>query len=95
VKLLFKIRNGVHLAQWRATLTGERLGWAVFKHENEFSPVHRVLSDPLNGPVVLVDDEVHEVEEDDEVRATREEALDAYYDGMANARGMMTVEPSN
>lgn len=83
MKLAFRITSGAHLAQWRATLGGDRLGFAVFKHPHEFSPAHRVLFDPLIGPVILVDDEVYEVEDDDEVHTTREGAMDAYYERLA------------
>jgi len=64
---------------YRSTLIGECLGWALFSSVNSFSYIHRVLVDPEAGPVIVVADEVLEVDADDEVFATDEAARDAYW----------------
>ena len=64
---------------YRASLTGERLGWVIYKCSNSFSPVHRVLVDLEHGPVIIVGDDVLEVDPEDDVFATEEQAREAYF----------------
>lgn len=68
------------LAEYRATLTREDLGFVLYASERNFRPVHRVLSDPENGPVIIINNEVFEVDpEGDEVYRDDLTAMDAYY----------------
>lgn len=64
---------------YRASLTGEHLGWVIHKSESTFALVHRVQVDPTRGPVVIIDQEVWEVDETDDVYLTEEAAREAYY----------------
>lgn len=67
---------------YRRELTGEKLGWVIFKHPASFVPVHRVLMHPEDGPIVIIDNEVLEVDpEACRLFADEESAREAYYAG--------------
>ena len=66
------------------TLSGETLGWIIYPTKLCFSPVQRVHSDPLNGPVVIIEVtdgwDVFEVDCDDVmVYATDNAAMAVYF----------------
>jgi hypothetical protein len=66
---------------YRQALSGERIGWVIFKHPSSFSPVHSVQFDPESGPVIVIYDEVWEVDpETDDVFATEDAARDKYWE---------------
>ncbi len=70
----------MEMAEYRAMLIKDDLGWVLYKSEKSFRPVHRVLNDPENGPVIIVGSEVLEVDPDvDAVFVDDIQALDAYY----------------
>ena len=64
---------------YRRDLTGEKLGWVLYKSDRTFVIAHRVLMHPEDGPVVMIMNEVLEVAEDAAVFATEDAARDAYY----------------
>jgi hypothetical protein len=68
-------------SEYRSELTGDKLGWLIFKSDRTFVPVHRILMHPEDGPVLMIGHEVLEVDPEavDAVYPTEDAARDAYY----------------
>ena len=65
---------------YRAELTGEKLGWVIFRSDRTFAPVHRVLMHPEDGPVLIIMGDVLEIDPDAvDVFPTEDAARDAIY----------------
>jgi hypothetical protein len=65
---------------YRRECTGEKLGWVIFICDMTYARVHRVLSHPVDGPVIIINDEVFEVDPDlADVYPTENAAKEAYY----------------
>lgn len=78
MKLLRTIRSESAMDNYRSSL-GERLGWAIFRSFNTFSPVHAVRHDREEGPVAIIADDVFLVEEEDSVYPSETEARDVFW----------------
>lgn len=80
MKLHHRLMNGLASATYYGMMTGERIGFTIYKDpEQAFSPVHAILVHREDGPVIVVGENVLEVEVEDDIYPTREDALDAYY----------------
>lgn len=64
---------------YRRQCTGERLGWVIHISPNTFVRVHRILSHPEDGPVILIQNEAIEVDCDGDVYSSEEAAKEAYF----------------
>lgn len=65
---------------YRRACTGEKLGWVIHLSDMTFVRVHRILYHPVDGPVIIIADEVLEVDPDrEDVYPTENAAKEAYY----------------
>lgn len=55
-------------------LTGEKLGYVIYRSDRTYACIHQVQVDELQGPVIVIAGEAIEVGEEWLVFATREEA---------------------
>lgn len=68
------------LVRYRRECTGEKLGWVIYESGRTFVKAHRIHFHPEDGPVLLIDDEVLEIDPDaQEVYRTEDDAKEAYY----------------
>lgn len=67
------------MAAYRASLTGERLGWVLFDAPSSFRHEHAVLVDPEQGPVAILGDEVWEIDLNDTIYPTETAARETYW----------------
>lgn len=73
------------LARYRAALTGEKLGWLVYQSAICYAPVHQIVVDPENGPVIIAGSEVLIVDDEATVYLTEEQAREAYWQRVQDA----------
>jgi len=64
--------------EYSSALTGEKFGWIVHRSPHSFNVAHEVQMHPEDGPVVVDGYDVIDVDDSDEIFATREEALEAH-----------------
>lgn len=70
----------LQLIALRARVQSGNLGWIIYEAATTFTPVHKVLGDPDNGPVVLIADDLFEVDIDETTFYPSEDAArDAYW----------------
>lgn len=83
MKLIHVLHNNALSERYRSGLSGEKLGWAVYHApELAFRPVHRIEYHKEDGPVIILNDSVFEIDPDtDQVFRTDDEAMDAHYKG--------------
>lgn len=81
MKTLRTFIYGAEEDNYRRELTGEKIGWIPYKVSSSFNIVHRILSHPEDGPVIIIAGEVIEIDPDTcgSVYSTEEEARDGFY----------------
>ncbi len=99
MRTLFIAATDAKLVTYRTQLTGEKLGWFVYQSAACYAPVHQVLVDPLEGPVIVAGHEVLALDDDAEVFATEEAAREAYWQRVQEAAAVVAkageIRPEN
>lgn len=77
---LYHIPHESAMDNYRAALTGERLGWVVYRTPTSFAPTHLIRMHPEDGPVAIICDDVFQVDPDeDHTFKSEQEARDWYW----------------
>lgn len=75
------LHASVDIDAYRSDLLGDNLGWTILAEPGlSFRPVHRIENHLEDGPVIILDHTVFEIDPaTDDVFRTDDAAMDSYY----------------